>query len=160
MAGCEALSEGLWSPERATASIQSSLDYLVYEGKATKDARFWVAPQGNDTRAISASGQVAAVEPGLASLRLPALCTQSAPLATKSKTSNDSAWQVSVHSNNEDLVGWVPNSMRILAYIQCIYKLSNMCLQLPGSNELPFLRHSLCRAAREIHVLGVVHGVE
>lgn len=102
MAGCEALSEKLWSPESAAASIQSSLDYLVYEGKATNSSQFWVAAQGQHTRAISASGRVATVDSGHS---LPALCTQSAPLANKSKTSNDSEWQVSVHANNEHLVG-------------------------------------------------------
>lgn len=105
VAGCEALSEELWSPTNSTVSIQSSLDYLVYEGRAAAQSLFWVAStQGGTRQTISASGQVSAAN---ASQGLPALCTQSAPLATSSKTDNGSAWQVSVRSNNEDLVGWV-----------------------------------------------------
>lgn len=104
VAGCEALGEELWSPENATASIQSSLDYLVYEGKANETSQFWVARSSNSTYAISASGVVSAVNTSLA---LAALCTQSAPLATVSETSTSSEWQISVHSNNEDLVGLV-----------------------------------------------------
>lgn len=104
-AGCEALSEKLWSPENTSASIQTSLDYLVYQGKATKDSQFWVAPARNVTRAISASGQVLTVH---GNLSLPVLCTQSAPLATAAETDNNSSeWQVSVRSNNEELVGSV-----------------------------------------------------
>lgn len=119
VAGCEALSEELWSPEVSSASIQTSLDYLVYEGKATKDSQFWVAPVGNGTRAISASGQVSTV-PG--TLTLPVLCTQSAPLATAAETDNNSSeWQVSVHSNNEDLIGLVQTR-------------KNLCTSRPKSN--------------------------
>lgn len=108
VAGCEALNEALWSPASAATSIQSSLDYLVFEGKAAADSLFWVAPETGSPRAISASGQVSAVDAGLS---LPALCTQSAPLATSSRTDNSSEWEVSVRSNNEDLVGWVASSL-------------------------------------------------
>ncbi|KAJ4392107.1 hypothetical protein N0V93_005729 [Gnomoniopsis smithogilvyi] len=104
VAGCEALSEELWSPENARVSIQTNLDYLVYEGKATKDSQFWVASAGNGTRAISASGDLSTVDESLA---LPALCTQSAPLATAAETDNNTSdWQVSVRSNNEELIGF------------------------------------------------------
>lgn len=104
LAGCEDLSEELWSPGNAGASIQTSLDYLVYEGTATKDSQFWIASTDNGTRAISASGEVLSVSD---SLTLPALCTQSAPFASAAKTDNSSDWQVSVRSNNEDLIGSV-----------------------------------------------------
>lgn len=104
VAGCEALNEQLWSPESAKGSIQANLDYLVYEGKATEDAQFWIAPLGSGRRAITALGEVGAVN---STLGLPALCTQSAPLATTSKTDNSSGWQISVRSNNDDLVGCV-----------------------------------------------------
>lgn len=107
-AACEALGEELWSPANATASIQSGLDYLVLEGRATARSQFWVASGGGGRRAISASGQVSAVD---ADLRLPALCTQSAPLATSSRTDSGSQWQVSARSNNEDLIGWVTTSL-------------------------------------------------
>lgn len=105
VAGCEALSEELWSPEDATTSIQANLDYLVYEGKATKQSQFWVAANGgSSTRAISATGHVSTVD---SSLTLPALCTQSAPLSSKSKYDTSADWRVTVHSNHEGLIGSV-----------------------------------------------------
>ncbi|KAI3399391.1 hypothetical protein diail_7118 [Diaporthe ilicicola] len=103
VSGCQALSEELWSPALGTASIQANLDYLVYEGRAEKDSRFWIAAQNNQTRALSASGNVTTVESGQ---KLSVLCTQSAPFANSSSTDTSAKWQVSVHSNNEDLVGF------------------------------------------------------
>lgn len=102
VSGCHALSEELWSPGQGTASIQRNLDYLVYEGKANDDTQFWIASSDNSTRAVSASGKVSTVSPGL---ELPALCTQSAPFANASYTDTSTKWQVSVQTNNEDLVG-------------------------------------------------------
>ncbi|CAN8096730.1 unnamed protein product [Discula destructiva] len=103
LAGCASLSETLWSPENAKTSIQTNLDYLVYEGKATNDSQFWVASSGNGTRAISATGEISSVHE---SACLPALCTQSAPLASAAQTDTSPAWQISVHANNEELVGF------------------------------------------------------
>ncbi|KAF3770199.1 alpha/beta-hydrolase [Cryphonectria parasitica EP155] len=111
--GCKALGETLWSPETVGASIQSSLDYLVWEGKADENTQFWVASStsssssssstSTSTRAISASGKVSVVQSGHS---LAALCTQSAPLATAEETSASSEWHVSVHSNNDHLIGF------------------------------------------------------
>lgn len=147
VAGCEALSERLWSPGNTSVSIQTSLDYLVYEGKATKDSQFWVASAGNDVRAISASGQVSTVS---GNLTLAALCTQSAPLATAAATDNNfSEWQISVRSNNEDLVGLVINRRA-----PCFVAGHTLIrAQLPGSNILPLLRDPLCVPARTIYIL-------
>lgn len=103
VSGCHALSEELWSPEQGTASIQRNLDYLVYEGKANNDTQFWISSHGNHTRAVSASGQVSTVSPAL---ELPALCAQSAPFVNASYADNSTKWQVSVHTNNENLVGF------------------------------------------------------
>ncbi|KAI7773333.1 crystal protein [Diaporthe eres] len=101
--GCQALSEDLWSPELGTASNQSNLDYLVFEGKAEKDSSFWIAAQSNQTRALSASGNVTTAEPGQ---ELSVLCTQSAPFANSTSSDTSAKWQVSVQSNNEELVGF------------------------------------------------------
>lgn len=102
--GCQALSEDLWSPDLGTASIQPNLDYLVYEGRAEKDSSFWVAAQSNQTRALSASGNVTIADP---EQELSVLCTQSAPFANSTSTDTSAKWQVSVQSNNEELVGSV-----------------------------------------------------
>ncbi|KAJ0116365.1 crystal protein [Diaporthe amygdali] len=103
VSGCQELSEELWSPALGTANIQANLDYFVYEGKAQKNSSFWIAAQSNQTRALSASGQVTAVDP---SQKLNVLCTQTAPFANSSSTDTSAEWQVSVHSNNEDLIGF------------------------------------------------------
>ncbi|KAG6365502.1 hypothetical protein INS49_007113 [Diaporthe citri] len=103
VSGCQALSENLWSPELGTASIQPNLDYLVYEGRAEKDTSFWIAAQSNQTRALSTSGNVTTAEPGQ---ELSVLCTQSAPFANSTSTDTSEKWQVSVQSNNEELVGF------------------------------------------------------
>ncbi|OIW33646.1 alpha/beta-hydrolase [Coniochaeta ligniaria NRRL 30616] len=101
-AACQALGEQLWSPE--TASIQANLDYLKYQGKIGDSTLLWIGSSNNESRAIGASGKVVDVDAGL---RLPVLCTQTAPFATASSQPNTNAqYQVSVHSNNEDYTGF------------------------------------------------------
>lgn len=103
-AACQALGEQLWSPELKTASIQPNLDYLKYQGKIGDSTLLWIGSANNESRAIGASGKVTDVDAGL---RLPALCTQTAPFATASSQPNtDAQYQVSVHSNNEDYTGY------------------------------------------------------
>lgn len=69
-----------------------------------KDSSFWIAAESNQTRALSASGNVTTAEPGQ---ELSVLCTQSAPFANSTSTDTSEKWQVSVQSNNEELVGSV-----------------------------------------------------
>lgn len=104
VASCQALSEDLWSPELlGSASIQPNLDYLVYEGKVAEDSIFWVAAGSNQTRALSASGKATTAQ---SDQELSVLCTQSAPFASSASTDTSTEWQVSVYSNNENLVGF------------------------------------------------------
>ncbi|KAB5557953.1 Alpha/Beta hydrolase protein [Coniochaeta sp. 2T2.1] len=101
---CQALGEQLWSPELKTASIQANLDYLKYQGKIDDSTLMWIGSANNGSRAIGAGGKVADVDAGL---RLPVLCTQTAPFATgSSQPNNNPQYQVSVHSNNEDYTGF------------------------------------------------------
>ncbi|KAH8909858.1 cholinesterase-like protein [Coniochaeta sp. PMI_546] len=103
-AACQGLGEQLWSPELKTASIQANLDYLKYQGKIGDSTLLWIGSSNNESRAISASGKITDVDAGL---RLPALCTQTAPFATGSSQPNtNTQYQVSVHSNNEDYTGF------------------------------------------------------
>lgn len=102
VSGCHALSEELWSPGQDPARIQRNLDYLVYEGEAGANTQFWIASHDNHTRALSVSGSVSTAQPGL---ELPALCSQSAPFTNISHTDTSRKWQVSVRSNDEELVG-------------------------------------------------------
>ncbi|OZJ03345.1 hypothetical protein BZG36_04204 [Bifiguratus adelaidae] len=99
---CAALGENLWSPELQTSSIQPNLDYITYEKKYPKNQRYWIAPSGNQQRAIDGSGNVASVN---GNPKLPALCTQSAPFSIP--TANTSArWQVTVETNNQYITGY------------------------------------------------------
>ncbi|KAK3333579.1 Alpha/Beta hydrolase protein [Cercophora scortea] len=106
-AGCEALGEQLWAPELNTASIQSNLDYLRHRGQASNASTFWISPSpsgGNTTRVIDVSGAVVAVADS--SVRLPALCTQTAPYSSEKSQDVGARWQVSVDANNQTLTGF------------------------------------------------------
>lgn len=103
VAGCQEIGEQLWSEGLDTASIQPNLDYLVYQGQVSNDTQFWVASKGNGTSAFDVAGQVSSVD---SDSLLPALCTQSAPFSNSTYANTSSEWQVTVHSNNEDLVGY------------------------------------------------------
>lgn len=109
-AACQALGEQLWSPELNTASIQANLNYLKYQGKIDGCTLLWIGSSNNASWAIDGDGKVTEVDAGL---RLPVLCTQTAPFANASSQPNTSTqYQVSVHSNNEDYTGYVPSSIR------------------------------------------------
>jgi hypothetical protein len=103
-ADCTALSEQLWAPELKTASIQPNLDYLAYENEYPVDQQYWIAPSAAGPRAINGKGQVTAVSPHL---HLPVLCTQTAPFSNSSYQDTSPEWQVTVHSNNEYITGYV-----------------------------------------------------
>lgn len=98
------LGEQLWSPELKTASIQPNLNYLRYQHKADESSLFWIAPDGDKTRAINTEGHVFYVSP---EVQLPALCTQTAPYSNASYQDASEKWQVSVNANNEELIGYV-----------------------------------------------------
>lgn len=103
-ANCAALGEQLWRPEWNTASIQPSLDYLTYENKYHAGQQYWISPNSADYRAIDRHGYIKIVSPHL---HLPALCTQSAPFSNSTYQDTSRQWQVTVHSNNEYLTGYV-----------------------------------------------------
>ena len=100
---CQALGEQLWAPDHQTNSIQRTLDYLVYQKKVTADSTFWVASQGVNFRAIDGRGHVEMVDP---TLKLPVLCTQTAPFSYADRQDTSEKWRVSVNANNEELVGY------------------------------------------------------
>ena len=95
---CATLGEQLWSPELNTSSIQSNLNYLVYQKKIDPDNAFWIG----GGRSISGRGVVA---PEKGEVPLPVLCTQSAPFSTDSVKDTSEKWRISVQANNENLVG-------------------------------------------------------
>jgi hypothetical protein len=100
---CAALGEQLWAPELKTATIQPNLDYLASEGCAD-DEQFWIAPAQSHARAIDLKGRISNADENT---KLPVLCTNSAPFSNSSFQDTSARWQVSVHSNNEYLTGYV-----------------------------------------------------
>ena len=105
-ADCATLGEQLWAPELKTASIQPNLNYLTYENQYRASQQYWIASNSRGPRAIDGEGHVTGVSPHL---HLPALCTNSAPFSNISYQDTSPRWQVTVHSNNEYLTGWVYN---------------------------------------------------
>ncbi|KAH8879885.1 alpha/beta-hydrolase [Thozetella sp. PMI_491] len=103
VSGCHALGEQLWAPELETASIQRSLDYLVYQEIIDKNSPLWIAGQANQSRTISPSGSIYSANPAL---RLPALCTQTAPFSSQEVQDTSRQWRVTVRANGEDLTGY------------------------------------------------------
>ncbi|KLU89343.1 crystal protein [Magnaporthiopsis poae ATCC 64411] len=103
--GCVALGERLWAPNNGNSSIQATLNYLVYQQAAQNQSMFWISPPaGNGPRTISAG---AGIEPAAdGNLRLPALCTQSAPFSSPTAADKGQQWQVSVRANDEVLTGF------------------------------------------------------
>jgi len=104
-AACAELGETLWSPESQNASIQLNLDYLTFSGTSL-DQQYWIAPTAAVARTIDGKGRIAEAINSSARLRLPALCSQSAPFSDISSDDNSTKWQVTVHSNNEYLTGY------------------------------------------------------
>ncbi|KAK0621458.1 Alpha/Beta hydrolase protein [Bombardia bombarda] len=110
---CQALGEQLWSPELNTASIQTNLDYLQYQGRAGNSTTFWIAAAAaaaaaaastsSTARAIGVSGVITSVD---AAQRLPALCTQTAPYSSENVQDTGPTWQVAVEANNQTLTGF------------------------------------------------------
>ncbi|KAL8420055.1 hypothetical protein RB594_002999 [Gaeumannomyces avenae] len=103
--GCVALGERLWAPDHGNSSIQATLNYLVYQQAAQNQSKFWISPTaGSNPRTISAGHGVEPASDG--DLRLPALCTQSAPFSSPAAADRGAQWHVSVRANDEVLTGF------------------------------------------------------
>jgi hypothetical protein len=104
-ANCAALGEKLWGSDVNASLVQKNLDYIVYTGKYKPGQMFWIAPDSvENPRTIDTWGVVSVVS---RHLHLPALCTNSAPYSSKTAQNSSSPWQVTVHSNNEYITGFV-----------------------------------------------------
>lgn len=97
-ASCAVLGEQLWYPDHSNGSF---LEYLAYEGK---NGPYWIGDlQGPDGATFTADGKT-----GYASreARLPALCTQSAPLANLTYQDNSTQWRTTVSSAQQSYTGF------------------------------------------------------
>jgi len=102
-AACKALGESLWDPELKLSSIKPNLDFLVYDGRVAKDEKFWVGGADGSPQILSAKGVIST---GESADTLPVLCTHTAPFSNVASQDTSERWRVSVHSNNEDVIGY------------------------------------------------------
>ncbi|KAJ5694703.1 hypothetical protein N7536_005115 [Penicillium majusculum] len=100
---CQKLGESLWGTNSSYRDIQSDLDYLVFQGKYTRDQRFWTTLDHRKLSTIDTTGRV---NKASADEELPVLCTQSAPFSNSTFQNTSAQWQVTVHSNDEYLTGF------------------------------------------------------
>ncbi|KAI2630640.1 alpha/beta-hydrolase [Hypoxylon sp. NC1633] len=100
---CEAVGEQLWSPGSGTQSIQNVLNYMKHLGSGLGPSQFWIAPQGKSSRAVKTDGGVSLIK---SAVKLPVLCTQTAPFSYETSQDKSERWQVTVKSNNENLIGF------------------------------------------------------
>ncbi|KAJ4360412.1 uncharacterized protein N0V89_000974 [Didymosphaeria variabile] len=101
-AGCAALQETLWDPTDHTEL--DFLRYLAYEKARDDVGQYWVQ-SGKDTgcRAITTSGKIRTVP---CDTKLPALCSQSAPLSSTSSNNTEPRWQTHVRTGEAAVVGY------------------------------------------------------
>ncbi|KAH6715868.1 cholinesterase [Leptodontidium sp. MPI-SDFR-AT-0119] len=106
---CAALGEQLWSPELSVTNIQTNLDYLSFGAKYARDQQYWIAPDASArsvARSINGRGGIANTTTFSEHLKLPALCSQSAPFSSETFQDTGSKWQTTVRSNNEYITGF------------------------------------------------------
>ena len=99
---CQKIGETLWGAGSSYKDIQNDLDYLVFQGKYTRNQRFWTASDRRKLSTIDTNGRV---NKASANEKLPVVCTQSAPLSNSTFQDTSAQWQVTVHSNDEYLTG-------------------------------------------------------
>ncbi|CAG8083947.1 unnamed protein product, partial [Penicillium nalgiovense] len=100
---CQKIGETLWGAGSSYKNIQNDLDYLVFQGKYTRNQRFHTASDHRKLSTIDTNGRV---NKASAHEKLPVLCTQSAPLSNSTFQDTSAQWQVTVHSNDEYLTGF------------------------------------------------------
>ncbi|KAG0159256.1 hypothetical protein PDIDSM_6778 [Penicillium digitatum] len=100
---CQKLGETLWGTDSNYQTTQRDLDYLVFQDKYARNQRFWTA---SDHRKLSTIDTTGRVNQASANEKLPVFCTQSAPFSNHTFQDTSAQWQVTVHSNDEDLTGF------------------------------------------------------
>ncbi|KAK0646650.1 Alpha/Beta hydrolase protein [Cercophora newfieldiana] len=102
-AGCEALSERLWSPELNASLVKPNLDYLQFQGKLNATSKLWIQGSNSSHAALDMSGAVSPADPAS---QLPVLCTQTAPFSSKGVQDTSEKWRVEVQANNQTVTGY------------------------------------------------------
>lgn len=104
-ARCTSFGETLWDPKAQdfNLGLDRSLAYQVYQGNYGKSQLFWVASDRKGCRAIDAQGKTKVVS---CSQKLPALCTQSAPIPSATFTNTSARFQVAQNVGKQTLTGY------------------------------------------------------
>ncbi|GKT53789.1 alpha/beta hydrolase [Colletotrichum tofieldiae] len=101
-AACHKLGEELWAPE--SNSTQRVLSILDYQEPDIDLSAIWVAPKDGDSPVtMNLRSEVASAD---ASATNPVLCMHTAPFSNGVSQDSTERWQVVVHSNREDVLGF------------------------------------------------------
>ncbi|KAK4149756.1 hypothetical protein C8A00DRAFT_18603 [Chaetomidium leptoderma] len=107
-ASCKLLGEEPWSPEKADfkTTLSTALGYQEYQHIASKDQLYWISKVkacDSTCRAIDVKGKIHSVE---CRKKLPALCTQGAPVSTRTSNNSSASWQVQQTVSDKVLTGY------------------------------------------------------
>ncbi|KAK6347372.1 hypothetical protein TWF718_005211 [Orbilia javanica] len=111
---CESLGESLWSPENENfaAGLNNTLSYQIYLGKFPTSQKFWIGSRSASCRAIDVKGRSHNID---CHERLPAICTQSAPLSNISFIDTSPRFHITKAVGDQTLTGYRDaNSWRFL----------------------------------------------
>ncbi|KAK6499970.1 hypothetical protein TWF481_010327 [Arthrobotrys musiformis] len=102
---CESLGESLWNPEieSFSAGLNNSLLYQKYLGKFSAGQQFWVGSAGNTCQAIDFKGRFQTLD---CHRKLPAICTQSAPLSNLSFVDTSPRFHITKAMGDQTLTGY------------------------------------------------------
>ncbi|OHW93544.1 carboxylesterase from carbohydrate esterase family gh10 [Colletotrichum incanum] len=101
-AACNKLGEELWAPE--SNGTQRVLSILDYQEPDIDLSAIWVAPKDGDSPVtVNLRSEVSSAD---ASATNPVLCMHTAPFSNGVSQDSTERWQVVVHSNREDVLGF------------------------------------------------------
>ncbi|KAK6543526.1 hypothetical protein TWF694_000272 [Orbilia ellipsospora] len=102
---CSSLGESLWSPkaEDFAAGLNNTLSYQEYLGKFPHGQQFWVGSTGAACQAIDVKGRSHSLD---CNLKLPAICTQSAPLSNLSLVDTSPKFYISKKVGAQTVTGY------------------------------------------------------
>ncbi|WYZ40144.1 hypothetical protein EsH8_IV_000485 [Colletotrichum jinshuiense] len=100
-AACKELGEELWSPE--SNNTQRILDILDFQEPDIDLTAIWVASTSANPKTINLKSNISFAEPFASN---PVLCMHTAPFSNGVSQDTSERWQVTIPSNNEDVLGF------------------------------------------------------
>ncbi|EFQ24942.1 carboxylesterase [Colletotrichum graminicola M1.001] len=103
-AACNKVGEELWASASESDDTQRILSILDYQRPDSDLSAIWVAPKDGETpTTINLQGEVSSADPSATNS---VFCMQTAPFSSGVSQDNTERWQVVVHSNNENVLGF------------------------------------------------------